>query len=65
MDTVRLAHAGVDHGTTEHRSLLFHQTRFDDRAGPVGLFFLHYYPLLLIIAGLLLFVALQLRGRRN
>lgn len=63
MTEVHLAHVSADYQTAEHGSLIYHPTRFDDRAGSVGLFFLHFYPLLLTVAGLLLFAALQLRKR--
>ncbi|MBI4426229.1 MAG: hypothetical protein HY567_01510 [Candidatus Kerfeldbacteria bacterium] len=59
MGLLSLAHHGVETVPAHH--LFFHPTRFDDRAGPLGLFFLHYYPLILVIGGLLLFVILRLR----
>lgn len=46
-----------------HAALPYHPTRFDDQFGPTGNFFLHYYPLLLTIAALGLFVVLQYRER--
>ncbi|MBI4093181.1 MAG: hypothetical protein HY420_04625 [Candidatus Kerfeldbacteria bacterium] len=58
-----IAHTTADsHG---HSNGFFHPTRFDDRAGPVGLFFLHYYPLLITIGGLMLFAILQLKTKKR
>jgi hypothetical protein len=52
-----------NHQEETHASLPYHPTRFDDQFGPTGNFFLHYYPLLLTIAALGLFVVLQYRER--
>lgn len=48
-----------------HDSPWYHVTRFDDRAGPIGLFFLHFYPFIVVGAGLLLFLILVIRDRRR
>lgn len=58
-----IAHIDGTLHTEGHGRMVYHPTRYDDAAGPTALFFLHYYPLIITLAGLLLFTILQIRRR--
>ncbi|MBI2984167.1 MAG: hypothetical protein HYY50_00895 [Candidatus Kerfeldbacteria bacterium] len=49
----------------DHPQLPAHTTRFDDQAGPVWQFFLHYYEGIIVGLGLVLFGILWWRQRRR